>query len=352
MSIVDWIDLPEDRADALLGYFSERVQKFHVLLTEYHVIAKDRVENMSCRIRKLDQIAVFLNEWIDQFLTSLDKEKHLKWLATIAESKKQYLIALEKIYQEGCHTEEYQKNYHLDLSALSKPLKPIYLTNHRYFSLKMREYWGDFWYETLDPCHRRLTPFLSLWEKEKKRTDLPPFFLWLETQCLPKYVPKVRYLSAAELPNYELKIEGGSFLENRGEQWVKANRAEEGERNLFVISLDERIWSGSENEGFSHSSFTSGKPVLGAGLLSIQEGRLLNLALESGHYMPNVEIGYQILQVFRSKGYTYEEPLGLTFFHDRNQYRTTIQGQLFDSWLLFETHLNREINRKHACGAS
>jgi|GEM_PF-3036959 len=68
----------------------------------------------------------------------------------------------------------------------------------------MRKYWGDFWFETLDPCHRRLTPFLDSWKTLKKfNPEIPHFFLWLENQHIPKYVPHITYLERRSFDSVE-----------------------------------------------------------------------------------------------------------------------------------------------------
>lgn len=319
----DWIDLPDDNYLAVLGYETKNTTALDELITEYNKIPKDQVTALSCRIKKLNNIIYFIQDWTDNHLEVIDKRKHLLWISEIATKKRNYLIELQNIYENKHHEEKAQNAYHLDISLLRDSTKtPIILNNQCFFSLKMREYWGDFWLETLDPCHRRLTPFLDQWNKLRKlNPQIPHFFLWLETQHIPKYVPQVRYLKGEELEKRRLIVKDGLFWVNIDSEWGLANFNISSKRYLFSIDLAGEIYAAEEGQGISHSSFTWGKPVLGAGLIQIHQGQLTSLALESGHYMPSMEIGYQMLKIFEEKGAFFPSNLEIMFFYDRNKYK-------------------------------
>ena len=67
-------------------------------------------------------------------------------------------------------------------------------------------------------------------------------------------------------------------------------------------------------------SFTHGRPVLGAGLLKVKDGRLFGSSLESGHYLPSVETGYAILCCFMEMGLDLSAEFDLSYLFDRNKY--------------------------------
>lgn len=310
--MIDWLDLPDDNYVAILGYETQGTKDLDQLIRSYNQIPKDKIETLSCRIKKLNRIMDLIQNWVPH---PKDKRKHLLWIAEIASNKKNYLNELLKIYEGRLH--ENQTKYHNDFSMLRDPSKtPVILTNHRYYSLKMREYWGDFWMEALDPCHRRLTPFLDQWRSLNIDT---PFFLWLETQHIPKYVPRVTYLKGDELEKRKVAVYQGLFWQQDAPLSLDPSK-----KHLFSIDLNKDLYVAEEKEGISHSSFTCGKPVLGAGILQIVEGKLKSLALESGHYMPSIEIGYQILKIFEEKGVLFPTHLELIFFHDRNKYKADL----------------------------
>lgn len=63
----------------------------------------------------------------------------------------------------------------------------------------------------------------------------------------------------------------------------------------YAVSTSGRIYSsGTET---THSEFFSGGRIRGAGLMVVQEGRVLAIDNRSGHYMPNWENLYQTLQL-------------------------------------------------------
>lgn len=352
MTLIDWIDLPNDNYIAVLGYETPKTLELNSLIQKYNLIPKDQISTLSCRIRKLDKIISLVDCWIENNLSPIDKKKHLLWISEIALKKRNYLSLLLDIYEKDKHSEEAQKNYHFDISGLrDKTAQPVYLNNHRFFSLKMKEYWGDFWYETLDPCHRRLTPFLDQWRAIKKTNPgAPHFFLWLETQHLPKYVPRVIYLDGEELERRMIVIKNGQFWEHFNHEWEPANFNVSSKRYLFSINLQGEIFAAEDGIGISHSSFTCGKPILGAGLLEIHKGILTSLALESGHYMPSTKIGYQILKIFENKGAHFPEKFDIVFFYDRNKYKAVVSQDDFTDFEKFKLILELACRtKKESC---
>lgn len=320
----DWVDLPNECYLTILGYETENTKALDALIREYNLIPKDQVAGLPNRINKLNDVVDFVKTWSENKIEKIDKPKHLKWIAEISEKKKNYLMQLLQMYENKLHKDELQNLYHTDISMLKDISKtPIFLNNHRFFSLKMREYWGDFWYESLDPCHRRLTPFLDQWKAVKNRNpeQVPHFFLWLETQHIPNYIPRVTYLKGADLESKRVIIKDGYFWQNTFSGWTLANFHIPSKRYLFVIDLRGEIYVSEEGGGISHSSFSCGKPVMGAGLLQIHQGQLMSVALESGHYMPTIEIGHQILKIFEEKGTVFPDNLEISFFFDRNKYK-------------------------------
>ncbi len=352
---MDWIDLPNDSYIAVLGYETQNTIALDALIVEYNLIPKDQLITLSCRIKKLEKIINLIKDWTDRCLELIDKKKHLIWISEIARKKRNYLAQLLHIYENKLHEDESQSAYHTNISDLRDASKtPVFLNNHRFFSLKMREYWGDFWFETLDPCHRRLTPFLDQW-KILKETNIETqhFFLWLETQHIPKYIPRVTYLNGEELERRRIVIKEGLFWEKSDFDWTVANFNVPSKRYLFSIDLSGEIYVAEEKEGISHSSFTCGKPVIGGGLLQTNEGQLLSLALESGHYMPSLEIGHQILRIFEEKGARLPSNLEIIFFHDRNKYKTELVANPLPSLEQFKKTLeSAHISKLRGCHES
>lgn len=339
----DWIDLPNDDYTLVLGYRNESSLQLSKLVGEYNQIAKDREDQLPLRIQALERVEKHLESWIKEGLTKVEKKKHLQWLLSLAVKKKNYLVALDKIYALNLETDAALEEYHCAIQDQLPPsLTPVLLNNKRFFSLKMREYWGDFWLESLDPCHRRLTPFYLQWmERKKENPNLPHFFLWLETQHLPRYVPVVHYLSEEELKQAHVRVERGQFISYCQGSAQPVNFVDPSERYLFVIDTKEQLYVTTESRGCSHSSFTHGKPVLGAGLINIRDGVLERLALESGHYLPSVEVGYTILKLFDKMGVIWPRSFEIVYFFDRNKYSADVKREDLSSLESFIESLDR-----------
>lgn len=348
VKLVDWIDLPDDNYIAVLGYETPHTIALNALVKEYSQIRKDQIDTLSYRIQKLDQIVEFVLDWIQNKLSPIDKKKHLTWIAEIADKKRNYLSCLLDIYVNKRHEAESQHFYHQDISSQKdRSYQAVILNNFRYFSLKLREYWGDFWFESLDPCHRRLTPFLDQWREFKAvDNEIPHFFLWLETQHIPHYVPRVKYLKDDELEKTRVVIKDGLFWEKTDSEWSLANFNAPAHRYLFAINLQGEIFVADAETGVSHSSFTCGGPVLGAGLLQVTVGQLTTLVLESGHYLPSIEIGHQILRLFEQKGARLPHNLEMVFFYDRNKYRIELAASPLPNFEQFKQALELAYTHK------
>jgi hypothetical protein len=100
-------------------------------------------------------------------------------IAQIAKNKRWYLTELKTIYAEEKDSFPYLKAIHLTVDVpLRKGLKPIFMHNSRLYDSLNGQYWGEYWIETLDPCHRQLTPYYDNWRNQLKTKDnMPPFFL-------------------------------------------------------------------------------------------------------------------------------------------------------------------------------
>jgi len=322
---LDWIDLPNDDYSLVLGYRRKKTSTLNSLIESYHGIPKDEESSLEPRINSLEEIITHLTKWLSGELDPSEKPKHLRFIQEIAVKKKNYLVRLQEIYANQLYTKEAMEVYHRDTSGLSDSSKTaIVLTHVHWFSLKQKYYWGDFWNDSIDPCNRVLTPFYDQWERLKNQNDdTPHFFLWLETQHIPNYVPRVWYFNDDQRTKTNVSVENGQLCYKNKSSQPPVHHPEREERLIFAIDLDKEIYIAEERATpmgkIQHSSFTCGKPVLGAGVIAVNDGYIEMIALESGHYLPNTDIGFQILKIFREKGMEMNE-IELQYFYDRNKY--------------------------------
>jgi len=73
---------------------------------------------------------------------------------------------------------------------------------------------------------------------------------------------------------------------------------------LFVLDAEQNLFVGQHDRGtFQHSSFFSGEPIWGAGMVRINEsGRITGINMHSGHYRPSGEDTYRTLKFFEAQG--------------------------------------------------
>ena len=68
-----------------------------------------------------------------------------------------------------------------------------------------------------------------------------------------------------------------------------------------------------DKTGIAHSSMTEGKPVVSAGEVKIENGKLTAITTYSGHYRPSLYSVYRTLDYFKSKGVDISDTLVYTF---------------------------------------
>jgi len=139
----------------------------------------------------------------------------------------------------------------------------------------------------------------------------PPtnFWTWLELGGVAKLTRKVVYLSKEEREDYRVLVKPS------GLSWATFGKALhtlghnpsvggfDAHSFIFVISRDKELYAGETIQGeFHHSSFLGGMPVLGAGQIQVDKGRLLKITNVSGHYRPDLDRHYNALLLMKIKG--------------------------------------------------
>ena len=336
-----WIDLPSSTYLCHMDFSPPVKEKLSLDLDLYHSKDKCSIESIQERVDCLALILHDIDRWSEVELNPSDFAG-FTLLKKIVCSKKAYLSQIQEIY-ENDHNQELEK-YHRDISSAIHPDHPaLILRNERIYSLKMQGFWGDFWWESLDPCHRRLSSYLELWEKLcEQNPTTPPFFLWLENQHVPNSFPQVTYLEEEELPPYHFIISDGLI---RHSVTSIPLDCEPYTRNIYVISLDEKLYISPPIEGIWHSSFSKGKPVLAAGVISVENGILRVLSIESGHYFPSFENGYQSITLLLKMGICFDETFQICFYENKKKYSVDVSSADLAGYPLFHRALTDETRR-------
>ncbi|MEE6207767.1 MAG: hypothetical protein VZR95_06930 [Alphaproteobacteria bacterium] len=266
---ISYLDLPNDETIRSLRLNSHLTKT----LLAYNACPKTDFEYLSQRIILLNAASAYATDE----LTDLQIKSHI-------ESKYNYLSALKHCYDDGILTRDntvYDKNAVATFFTDSKSDMPLlYLSNQPVYSKSLNKTFGEYWLETIDPCHRPyIEHYRDLWQKTVKNPEKSPYFLWLEDKIQPN-VPDILFLTAVEKQKYQLQIVNGKF------RYADENLTT-AELQTFVIDDDKNIYLGPNNRRIRHTSFTYGAPVIFAGEARFNNGNLVELANFSGHYMPS-----------------------------------------------------------------
>ena len=298
------------------------------MIEQYHAIDKAVPDKLQMRIALLNSIASYLGLLEDQ--SKFDRQKGAIGLFKQAVlSKKNYL---DRLLEIPC--DEAIDSYHFDTSKLLDPrYKPLFLRNDITYSLKMREFWGKFWLESIDPGHRRLANFYQFWLNTKPLCQsYQSFFLWLESQPIPKNVPSVLYYSDAQIERCRVELRNGYLANPHTQALITTDPSV---RNLFVIHLSKELYFAPWKEGIWHTTLSQGKPLLGAGLLHIENGVIRSVPFESGHYLPSLEESFQSLQILKDRGARFSEPFEVVYFENRNKYKVSLSMKDLETFEIF-----------------
>lgn len=163
------------------------------------------------------------------------------------------------------------------------------------------------WLEALSPDHRYGFDLEREWLKWQNDPTSLSFNEWRKNKQLVGISPnQVKYLNADERKQYEVTfVEGMAMREG-----IPFNSSSEvsifsGKGiAIYALSADGKLYVGSHDKGkFHHSSFLAGAPVIGAGEIQMdEEGQIIFLSPNSGHYNPSKKELLAVLQWLQEKG--------------------------------------------------
>lgn len=319
-----WIDIPNDNYEQIAEISHFRFNELNKLVKSYHNVDKTIDENICRRLKELEKIINYVNDWLIEDLP-LKLDFFLKNILTIANNKYEHLKELHYIFQNSLADPESLKEYHYDISKLKNNYHPIFLCNHRMYDSFNGQYWGEYWMETIDPCHRQLTPFYELFRfKYGPNPSLFDFLLWLEGQNLSKDVPYLRFLDDDELDKATVKVKNGLLYFNVKNQEITIDYSNPNVEYIFNIDLEERLILVPGTKIIHHVSLSKGKPVLGCGNMIVKNGSLQSIELESGHYLPSIEDGVQVLRILEEKGILLYPSISFSYYKNGKKYHTSV----------------------------
>lgn len=266
-----------------------------------------------CNVHDFNTFAhIFLREAVKN-IRSEEYKKSLEVLKSHKKETKKFSAALENKLNNAF---EKLSNLYKGTSEKGRPLVPSYIP------------------EFVDPLHRRgrlMEPFFTSW---KDSTSTDNYELWLHKLDLGLDVPgkedlqekglldssgkphsilSIKYLNEKQRIPYEVEVDDkGRMLTKQNNGIFHSEDAKKENAYIFVIGLDKKIYIGRFQRGtFGHPSFLSGKPVLAAGYFVFENGKLVAISDDSGHYngfngkstpLPTKEMMVDTVQILLSKG--------------------------------------------------
>ena len=196
------------------------------------------------------------------------------------------------------------------------------LNNEVHYDVKTSRYWGEYWLEAVDPCHRPMEHLKAKWLADNHTgAGKTPFFMWLEDGNVSPYEKQIDFLSSDDREQSRVFIMNGTLFhkdKNGGYKPLSGNDF------LFVILEDLTLLSGHGRKNRRHVSYSHGRPILGVGSFSAEDGIITNFRSDSGHYLPSVASGLQTLNILRGFGAVIRDHIGMAYFENFKEVRTTV----------------------------
>jgi hypothetical protein len=286
-----WIDLPQGQLAAIGEWNAPVLAPLDSLFADYHAIPKTDPARAEERIARLEHIAAALDRTADGCGNGHGCY-FLKSLRDTARHKAEYLRALLRIPGGDCTGAAGEADGEWDI---------LPLCSRRRFDPGTGQFFGEYWLELLDPCHRSLGNFYDLWRDGGGRGRPVDFFFWLEDKNLPNWVPHWRLLADGELARCRVTVGGDGLLRDGDGQPLRGG-GNPGDELIFIVDRDGQLLVARGDRLVHHVSLSGGRAVLASGSLLAVDGTIRQIALESGHYLPPRENGRQLVHLFRRLG--------------------------------------------------
>ena len=287
---ISFIDVPENEILQILNIN----RKVFNVLKSYNKCSKNKIYDLTERIILLNAALTYVEN---------EETLHETYLKEHITHKKNYLSYLKKNYDRGILTQDCQI-YNQELirpffTECSAQEELLVLENQVKYNAKLNRQYGEYWLETIDPCHRPyMETYKKFWLENGVSPKEQPFFLWLEDKIQPN-VPQIQYIPNQEKYFYEIHLHNGNFYQ-------KGLLAHTHNLSCFVIDEQGRYYLGMPNKFLRHTSFSYGRPVIFAGEAQFNNGQIIQLANFSGHYCPTAKDTYRAIQKIKKDAYIFD----------------------------------------------
>ncbi len=302
---------------------NDSLLKLDIMLAGYPAMPRDDRQR---RTLALVTIISLCNQWLTDKTTKLEghssfRAPHIRNLHEAASSALRGIKVLERVKKHFVA----KKNWDTTLDAVKKIIPEG--STHGADGKPVRIMQGDNWLEILDKHHRRGQELKRHFQDWKASNDQRSFWEYLEQldpvslDALTKF--EVRYLDDLMFRDlFTVTFQGGLMrakitfdLQQRIVDAVKKPELQTADtRQAIISSADEKLLDTStwpshalagisdgwgafvlspqdvlyvgvhESGSFHHSSFLCGAPVLAAGMIKVEKGRIRGIHEKNGHY--------------------------------------------------------------------
>lgn len=309
-----WLDLPKDPLENIGNLSEKGLSEVNKLISYYHGIPKTDATKIFERIAILKEIEDKLLIQTNSEKFTLPGKRFLQNIHQATKEKRLYLESLEELRTKLANQKNYINDQLYNIPYEYHTREPLFLVNKRLYDSRIRTYWGEYILEIIDPCHRFLTSYFDLWhEINPGSLDYFSFFIWLEGQNVTFEITSVLFLTEEEISDCEIICRDGKLFSKSTGELFSSDPIKE---YLFIIDLNERLLVAIGSKSIRHDSLSHGKPLLSAGNLVIEDGIIVKLGLDSGHYQPKISNGKQLIEILREKGAIFSSDAKIEYFEN------------------------------------
>lgn len=318
-----WVDFPKDRLQDILYYYDSKLEPVCRSILNYHKVPKSDWQTLDKRMQFLQDISNLAKNINQNIYHNTYYNKVLVKINEVALSKLNYLKAIKIL------NHKVEKMYSTVFSQKNLPdnYKPLIINNRRRYNIDTEELWGEYFIECIDPCHRRLiNMYLDLWGNKPNIENLADFFLWLEDKNVPLFFPSIYIFTDTELMKLKAKVKDGKILTANNQSisttFCLSNVYTMNTRgpvflreHIFIIDRKLNLYLTYSSPEHAHVSMSRYEPLIGAGKITIRNGKIETISFDSGHYLPDIDHVRQSIQVLLSMGVKLSSEIAIRYFN-------------------------------------
>jgi hypothetical protein len=309
------------------------LKKLEEALRAYHALDKTSANLLDLRQNKLLQIHILASQWftlfkIDKVQAAARSNNDKKGLDPTRQSLDRNILTLER---RSLRKRDYLDKLKIYCRTAYPQALLDFLNSPRDGEAELLDLDRNVHMEREDFVHRdgyedEQSLIHRAFEQWAQGNDQIPFFLWLENHevCFAekkgthmKFMTQVEYFDDRTRVNPEAKFRivtgpplmcGDEICDTDRIGYVSGGQKSVSPNNTWGDGVAAFVWS-AQNElflcnhlpgKFHHSSLLSGQRVKSAGMIRIQNGMIVELSNDSGHYKPRIDHIVRFIDYYRS----------------------------------------------------